>query len=88
MHKRLSIPAKFIPAAAEPTAQAANSNGVPPVFCSIQDWVSYSGMSRSATYQGIKEKWLPSLKLGKTRLIDRDRAVAAVRARFSCAEAA
>ncbi len=66
----------------------ANANDIAPLFCAVDDWCRLSGLSRSATYEAIKEGWLPTLKIGKSRLIDFDLAIEAVRAKYSARQAA
>jgi hypothetical protein len=69
-------------------ASPANANDIAPLFCAVDDWCRLSGLSRSATYEAIKEGWLPTLKIGKSRLIDFDLAIEAVRAKYSARQAA
>jgi hypothetical protein len=66
----------------------ANVNEFAPVFCPVDEWCRLSGLSRAATYQALKEGWLPSIKLRKTRLIDFHPAIAAVREKFGTSQAA
>jgi predicted DNA-binding transcriptional regulator AlpA len=54
----------------------------------LYDWCPLSGLSRSATYEAIKDGWLPTLKIGKSRLIDFQRAIEAVRAKYIARQAA
>lgn len=48
----------------------ADISGVIPVFCPLNTWCRVSGLSRSATFKGINEGWLPTIKLAKSRLVD------------------
>jgi hypothetical protein len=66
----------------------AKVNEFAPVFCPVDEWCRLSGLSRAATYQALKEGWLPSIKLRKTRLIDFHPAIAAVREKFGTSQAA
>jgi hypothetical protein len=66
----------------------ANANDIAPMFCPIGAWCRLSGFTRSATYKGLAEGWLPSVKIGKTRLIDFYPAIDAVRVRYGTSQAA
>ena len=74
--------------AAKIRGQIPPANDVAPVFCNIDIWCHLSGYSRSATYQGIAEGWLPSIKVGKSCLIDFHPAIAAIRSKFGVHQAA
>ena len=74
--------------AAKGKTPPANANDIAPMFCPIEDWCRLSGLSRSATYKALSEGWLPSVKMGKTRLIDFYPAIEAVRAKYGSAQAA
>ncbi len=65
-----------------PANPAAAANDIAPMFCSIQNSCRLSGLSRSATYQALADGLLPSLKMGKSRLVDFCPAIEAVCAKF------
>src|ERR1700739_1167784 len=70
------------------TPPPANANEIAPVFCPIDAWCRLSGLSRSAAYKALAEGWLPSVKMGKIRLIDFYPAIEAVRAKYGASQAA
>ena len=92
MNRRRSMSPSPLPPTPENTSKGktppAKTNEIAPTFCSVDDWCRLSGLSRSATYAAISNGWLPSLKMGKTRLIDFHRAIEAVRAKYSVNQAA
>jgi len=77
-----------VPYNATTTAAAATDDGQnkaarqvqQPIFGSVDAWCEASGLGRSATYEAISAGWLPSVKIGKRRLIDMERGIAAMRA--------
>lgn len=84
----LLTPEQIAHGTSPPANPAAAANDIAPMFCSIQNWCRLSGLSRSATYQALADGWLPSLKMGKSRLIDFYPAIEAVRAKFGTQRAA
>jgi predicted DNA-binding transcriptional regulator AlpA len=92
MNRRRSISASNFRLTPEEAAKGktppANANEIAPMFCTVDDWCRLSGLSRSATYEAIKDGWLPTLKIGKSRLIDFHPAIEAVRTQYSVRQAA
>lgn len=92
MNRRRSISSSAFILSPEDASQGkappANANDIAPVFCPVDDWCRLSGLSRSATYQAITDGWLPTLKMGKTRLVDFYPAIEAVRAKYGTNQAA
>jgi hypothetical protein len=92
MNRRRAILSSAVLQTPEASSKAktppANSNEIAPMFCSINDWCRLSGVSRSATYKAIADGWLPTLKVGKSRLIDFYPAIAAFRTQYGARQAA
>jgi len=92
MNRRRSISTSAFLLTAEEASKGkappANANEIARMFCAADDWCRLSGLSRSATYEAIKDGWLPNLKMGKSRLIDFHLAIEAVRAKYSARHAA
>jgi hypothetical protein len=52
-----------------------------PAFCSIDGWVSYSGMGRRSTYDELGRGNLKAIKVGARTLIDVEAGLAWLRSR-------
>jgi hypothetical protein len=91
MYRRRTAPlsVRALPPEQAPSAKAPAPNSpvnvaqIAPTFCPVDLWCRLSGLSRSATYKALQEGWLPSLKVGKARLIDFYPAIEAVRLKFA-----
>lgn len=92
MNRRHSVISSPLSRTAREIASAntphANPCDAAPAFCSVDDWYRLSGFGHSATYKGIAEGWLPSIKVGKSRRIDFYRAIEVIRAKFGTGQAA
>jgi hypothetical protein len=89
--RSLSLPnnnAAQVAAANDSKTTASGGADLIPVFCPVDDWCRLSGLTRSATYKALADGWLPSLKVGKTRLIDVYPALEAIRSKFGTSQAA